>query len=429
MSVWLLVTLVSAFNRLQYDARNLHKNPTEENKREYDASSDIFKGLTGAIGTLATIFGGGFVFWNILLTQTRLVTERFSKAVEQLGSDKLEVRLGGIYALERIAQDSDRDHWTIMEVLTSFVREKSPLKTPSEEQIRAKAYEIWKTCGQMNSPDKNWKAAIEKLSPKITEDIQAALIVIGRRKIENDPSDKKLDLNKTNLQVADLSHANLQGVKLFFSNLQGAKLVGAKLQGASLNGANLQRASLNGANLQGADLFAADLQEANLSIANLQEAFEVFKANLQEAFKANLQKANLGITNLQKANLAIANLQGANLSIVNLQEADLFHANLQQADLSRANLQGAVLSDADLQGANLAIANLQRADLSKANLQEAKLFGANLQRAVLLNANLQGTILQEAQLDKALLCKTTLMDGTVSDRDCETLKKEGFAID
>ena len=36
----------------------------------------------------------------------RRVTESFSKAIEQLGSDKLEVRLGGIYALERISQES-----------------------------------------------------------------------------------------------------------------------------------------------------------------------------------------------------------------------------------------------------------------------------------------------------------------------------------
>ena len=33
----------------------------------------------------------------------RRITENFSKAVEQLGSDKLEVRLGGIYSLERIS--------------------------------------------------------------------------------------------------------------------------------------------------------------------------------------------------------------------------------------------------------------------------------------------------------------------------------------
>src|SRR6185312_13739727 len=35
------------------------------------------------------------------LTEQGQVTDRFTKAIEQLGSDKLDVRIGGIYALER----------------------------------------------------------------------------------------------------------------------------------------------------------------------------------------------------------------------------------------------------------------------------------------------------------------------------------------
>ena len=40
------------------------------------------------------------------LTQEGQITDRYTKAIEQLGSDKPDVRLGGIYALERIAKDS-----------------------------------------------------------------------------------------------------------------------------------------------------------------------------------------------------------------------------------------------------------------------------------------------------------------------------------
>ena len=53
------------------------------------------------------------------------MTDRYTKAIEQLGSDKLDVRIGGIYALERIARDSARDHPTVIEVLAAFVREHS----------------------------------------------------------------------------------------------------------------------------------------------------------------------------------------------------------------------------------------------------------------------------------------------------------------
>ncbi len=51
------------------------------------------------------------------------MTDRYTKAIEQIGSAKLDVRIGGSYALERVARDSARGHPTIMEVLAAFVRE------------------------------------------------------------------------------------------------------------------------------------------------------------------------------------------------------------------------------------------------------------------------------------------------------------------
>lgn len=54
------------------------------------------------------------------------ITDRFTAAVEQLGSNNMAVRLGAIYALERISRDSRRGHWTIMETLTAYVREHVP---------------------------------------------------------------------------------------------------------------------------------------------------------------------------------------------------------------------------------------------------------------------------------------------------------------
>src|SRR5690349_5878609 len=62
----------------------------------------------------------------------RRITESFSKAVEQLGNDKLELRIGGIYTLERISKESPDDYWTVMETLTAFVRERARWKEPDE---------------------------------------------------------------------------------------------------------------------------------------------------------------------------------------------------------------------------------------------------------------------------------------------------------
>jgi hypothetical protein len=74
-----------------------------------------------------------FTARNFVLSREGQVTDRYTKAIEQLGSEKLDVRIGGIYALERIARDSARDHPTVMEVLTAFIREHSREQWPVPE--------------------------------------------------------------------------------------------------------------------------------------------------------------------------------------------------------------------------------------------------------------------------------------------------------
>jgi uncharacterized protein YjbI with pentapeptide repeats len=260
------------------------------------------------------------------------------------------VVIGGIYSLERIAKDSPKDQWTIMEVLTSYIRKNSPI--PSNiEQLKPEARQ----------------KSLEKL-PSVSIPVQAALTVIGRRKVENDQAGDNLaettDPNK--IKILDLSGTNLRKAYLNGANLNRANLIGANLIGANLIGANLRLADLEGANLNGADLKGANLDGADLKGANL---------NL-----ADLEGANLNLADLRLADLEGANLDGADLKGANLNLADLEGANLNLADLRLADLEGANLNGADLRGANLNGANLNGANLDGANLN-----GANLNGAVGLN--------------------------------------------
>ena len=60
--------------------------------------------------------------------EERRVTELYTKAVEQLGSDKAPVRLGGFYALERLGQDNPKQRQTIVNVLCAYLR--MPFEAP-----------------------------------------------------------------------------------------------------------------------------------------------------------------------------------------------------------------------------------------------------------------------------------------------------------
>ncbi|WP_431913656.1 pentapeptide repeat-containing protein [Micromonospora carbonacea] len=259
------------------------------------------------------------------------ITDRFTKAVEQLGqpgTEKVDVRLGAIYALERIMRDSAVDQPAVVDILAAFIRVHSP------------------------APE---RAAPRPLSrPRLPVDIQTAVTVLGRRVITRDGGNLhrwpvRLDLTNTSLYGADLRNANLDG----------ANLSHAELTIANLNGANLSHAYLGDANLRGANLGGANLSHAYLGDANMDGA---------ELSNAELTSAYLG-----GANLRTADLNRARLPLAKLSNADLSFADLDSANLRNANLDGA-----NLDGANLLLANLGGADLRDADLSRAYLRGANL---------------------------------------------------
>jgi ABC-type multidrug transport system fused ATPase/permease subunit len=71
------------------------------------------------------------------VTRQGQMTERFTQAVAQLGSAELEIKLGGIYSLERTAQEEKNYHWPVMEILTSYVRRHAARKPEKETEENA----------------------------------------------------------------------------------------------------------------------------------------------------------------------------------------------------------------------------------------------------------------------------------------------------
>jgi hypothetical protein len=94
------------------------KSAADRLKAENDIRTAGLQLLAGAVLALGAVFTGITLVFN----REGQITERFTRAVEQLGNERTDVRLGGIYALERIARDSRRDHEPIMEILSAYVR-------------------------------------------------------------------------------------------------------------------------------------------------------------------------------------------------------------------------------------------------------------------------------------------------------------------
>lgn len=76
----------------------------------------------------ALVVGIGLLYTarNYRLSHRGQVTDRFTQALERLGSDAMYVRIGGIYALEHVMRDSSDHHRDVVEVLVAFIRARAP---------------------------------------------------------------------------------------------------------------------------------------------------------------------------------------------------------------------------------------------------------------------------------------------------------------
>ncbi|WP_148088185.1 pentapeptide repeat-containing protein [Couchioplanes caeruleus] len=327
-----------------------------QGKDKADARNATRQVLLAAVGGLVLATGAGFTARTYFLTRRGQLTDRYTKAITQLASDKLTERLGGIYALEHLMTESEREHPTVVEVLAAFVRDQTIglKRTAPTPDVDGVVYD---------PPDGyDW--------PSPTTDVQAALTVLGRRP-------HRQETRPIDLTGAGLYYADLRGARLVKANLYQARLVDAALTHAYLQDATLIRATLTGANLVYARLHGADLHEAVIDQALLLEV--------------DLRHANLSSASVKGARMRRAFLTAANLTDADLTGADLTAAELWNVDLSGANLTDAVLADADLAGAHLADADLSGADLSGANLS-----GANLKAAL----GLTSTQLAHCRTDK-----------------------------
>ena len=255
---------------------------------------------------LVALIGLPFLFWRTSVAQHQartseqgLITDRFTKAVEQLGAEKtvkedgtertipnLEVRLGGIYALERLAFDSIADATPIIKVLSSYVRLNAPVNTAEKaphllwQEAAAgsdgvqgmDAHEIHAQLGL--HPDclkefeiRGWYDA----QPDPRVDIQTVLDALSRM-IEAGLNEGKINLRNANLRKADFKRGNFTNIDFSGSALEGADLRFADFSDTIFLVADLTCAKAGLANFKRAEIFRTSFSYADLNSSKFNDA-------------------------------------------------------------------------------------------------------------------------------------------------------------
>lgn len=270
IAVILIAILACGYTTWKYFTWQQEAARIPELEKRIQMERETFSTLTQVLGGTFVLVSFYFTARTVQISHETRITNSFFNAVDLLGDQDISKRIGGIYALERIAWDSEKDHWTIMEVLMSYVRQYA-----SVDVFQGKS---------------------TPTSLRTSEDIHAVVRTISRRKRtykqgEEDP----LDLRNLYLVNADFYQGQLKGVffdgsildkaSFKFANLDGARLRKTSLQDADFANASLRKTKLSGANLAGAILTNTHLEGTDLS-----ESIGLTAAQVKHAYIDELTK-------------------------------------------------------------------------------------------------------------------------------------------
>lgn len=219
---------------------------------------------------------------QIKISEQGQITERFTRAIEQLGSDKLFLRVGAIAALERIGHDSQDDVLTVLNLLSGFVREN---RSAAETDY------------------------VEASTAPVPLDILESVFTLSRLARQYDSFLRKkqlrIDISGTQLSYIkppentcfthfDFANSSLVGGQFFNIECNGTRFQGADFTSADFSGGKFLDANFSSANLANARFTTADLSRVRFIEANLAKAcFSHCKLDCVSFREADMAEVNL----------------------------------------------------------------------------------------------------------------------------------------
>ena len=280
---------------------------------------------------------------QIDLQRKQRTDDRFTTAVELLGSSETSARTGAIYSLYHLAIEDKKYRKEVAQILCSHIRSKTNEPDYQKEHEKKPSNEIQSTIDLLLK-DKNGNKGLYCQDFAKEENFPQANFEYAHL--------VKADFRSAQCQKANFNRAKCQGADFDYAQCQGAGFYLAQCQGADFDYAQCQGAIFNHAKCQGANFIEAECQGANFSYAQCQGA---------DFNKAQCQGANFSYAQCQGAGFYLAQCQGAGFYLAQCQGADFEEAQCQGADFNETQCQGADFSEAQCQGAHFIHAQCQGA--------------------------------------------------------------------
>ncbi|MCF0073056.1 pentapeptide repeat-containing protein [Dyadobacter sp. CY261] len=240
-------------------------------KELLEVENELRKTIAQIIGGVLVLAGLAFSWEqvvdsrnNLELSQQRFTVESYSKAVDQLGSTSSHVRMGGIFALQKISEGAEAYKLVVNQVLGAFIREHTADSIMNVEEIQATIDVIVKRPGYAPSEVDS------------SNGINFNLLNLGLLDFDNADLSKAsmidTKLRKSSFVNANLSNAICVGAAFELANLTNAELTNADFADAMCQRANFRNATLVGVNFSRCDLREVDFTGAIIDGAKFDDA-------------------------------------------------------------------------------------------------------------------------------------------------------------
>lgn len=424
-------------------------------------SNDVTAGGQLSAGALiVALLGAPFLIWRTMIAHQTLgfqkeghITDRISKAVEQLGAIKniknsillpkdnttitteetvanIEVRIGAILSLERIVQDSviydnGRDHVRIMEILCTYIRENTKTKPIdfnldewNESDVSSDNFDtfISSALGEITKYQKgkffdlniearkkrfglhpNSKSEVRKwleetVFPEISEDIILALKVIGRRNLEQrfiERNWRAVNQNRSMTRMSKSIKTRTQSDQIF-ENGYRIDLRGVNLQKVNLPDLDFSGTIFDNARLEGSNFANCLFIGTSLHDTNFSGAY-LYNVNFTSATgrSAKFESAYLCASKMNSARFFDCDFNGANFS----------NSYMDSADFERSKFICSYFLSVEIHNCKFIYSNLFFSYFSPVYADGTDFTYSNMKLADLTNANLVGSKIEQEILN------------------------------
>jgi Pentapeptide repeats (8 copies) len=181
---------------------------------------------------------------SLRLNQAQQETDRFTRAVQELGSNNFALRLGGIYSLDQLARTASDEREPVVELMLAYLHRNHPVRPGVGNRWYGQACYTTKWRAQADT-----QAALDAILQLTPDAAQLDLSRLDLRAVKIEGRNLAgSDLRRSSLNYVKAAHANLDRARLFQANLRGACFEHASFLGVQ----GLDETDKTGADFSGA---------------------------------------------------------------------------------------------------------------------------------------------------------------------------------